>query len=267
MTPLFDLGPPGVPAFDERVFFPRRARYCCIVFVLNENGRIRAQLGKMQSQARTVDIIIADGGSSDGSLDIDLLQSSGVRALITKRGPGRLATQQRMAFHWALREGYEGIITVDGNDKDDTSAIPRFVDRLAAGDDHVQGSRYVPGGQAINTPPIRHLAVRFIHAPLVSFAAKFHYTDTTNGFRAYSRRFLEDLRVQPLRDVFVGYELHYYLAIRAGELGFRVSEVPVIRAYPRAGPIPTKISPIRGNLNLFGALLRAVLHHFDPAEP
>jgi len=53
--------------------------------------------------------------------------------------------------------------------------------------------------------------VRILHAPLVSLASRFRYTDTTNGFRGYSRRFLEDPRVAAFRDVFPGYELHYYL--------------------------------------------------------
>ena len=54
-------------------------------------------------------------------------------------------------------------------------------------------------------------------------------TDTTNGFRAYSRRLLADDRVQPLRDVFAASELYYYLAIRTARLGFRVIETPVTR--------------------------------------
>ena len=94
-------------------------------------------------------------------------------------------------------------------------------------DDHIQGSRYIAGGVAENTPLLRHLAVKFIHAPLISLAARHRYTDTTNGFRAYSRRFLTDRRVRPFRDVLSGYEMHYYLAIRAARLGFRVTELPV----------------------------------------
>jgi hypothetical protein len=106
--------------------------------------------------------------------------------------------------------------------------------------------------------------VKLLHAPLLSRAAGFRYTDTTNGFRAYSRRFLEDARVDPLRAVFNGYELHYYLAIRAAQLGFRVQELPVTRAYPDTGPVPTKISPLRGNLQVLGQLFRACRHGFDP---
>jgi hypothetical protein len=72
------------------------------------------------------------------------------------------------------------------------------------------------------------------------------------------------MRVSPLRDVFLGYELHYYLAIRAARLGFRVIETPVTRAYPRDGKVPTKISGLRGNLDVLKTLASVVRGEFDP---
>jgi hypothetical protein len=170
----------------------------------------------------------------------------------------------RMAIAFALDQRYEGLVVIDGNGKDDVSAIPRFIALLDAGYDHVQGSRYIPGGQGVNTPWVRTLAVRAIHAPLISLAARSLYTDTTNGFRAYSRRLLTDARVQPLRDVFSAYELHYYLAIRAARLHFRVTETPVTRRYPDEGKTPTKISPVKGNLLILRTLASAVLGRFNP---
>ena len=136
----------------------------------------------------------------------------------------------RMALAYTLERGYEGVVVMDGNNKDDPAAVPAFLQLLTVGYDHIQGSRYVPGGKAIHTPWSRHLALKCLHAPLLSLAAGFRYTDTTNGFRAYSRRLLLDERVAPFRDVFSGYELHYYLAIRAARLRFHVCETPVTRS-------------------------------------
>ena len=42
------------------------------------------------------DIIIVDGGSIDGSLNIDFLSSNGIAGLITKTGSGKLGSQLRM---------------------------------------------------------------------------------------------------------------------------------------------------------------------------
>lgn len=253
-----------VPAHTVLELAPRRHPWCLAVFVINEGARIRSQMAKMAPLAHQVDILMADGGSTDGSLEPDVLRQHGVRSLLTKTGPGRLSAQMRMALAYALDQGYQGVVTVDGNDKDDTSALPRFLQALDQGYDHVQGSRYIPGGRAINTPFARHWGVRLLHAPCLSLAAGFRYTDTTNGFRAYSRRLLEDPRVAPFRDVFVAYELHYYLAVRAARLGFRCLEVPVTRAYPASGKTPTKISPVRGNLRILRTLLDACLGRFDP---
>lgn len=253
-----------VPAYSQAVFAPKRSAYCVCVFVINEGDKIRRQLQKMAKHAKTCDIIIADGGSTDGSLAPDFLRSCGVRALLTKTGPGYLSAQMRMAFHFALEENYDGVITIDGNDKDNVDAIPHFAARLADGYDHVQGSRFIPGGRHANTPLSRLLAVRLVHAPLVSLAARTHYTDTTNGFRAYSRRLLCDPRVAPFRSVFDRYELHYYLAIRAVRLGFRHCEIPVERVYPKTGKVPTKISFVRGNLLVLRTLFSACLGAYDP---
>lgn len=253
-----------VPRHERHVFHEKRNRYCVAVFVINEGERVRNQLRGMAPLGDTIDIIVADGGSTDGSLALDSLDEFRLRALLIKRGPGKLSAQMRMAIAFTLDEGYDGLVVIDGNGKDDFGAIPRFVELLDAGFDHIQGSRYIPGGAGINTPVSRTLGVRLLHAPLISLAAGTRYTDTTNGFRAYSRRLLADPRVQPLRDVFNGYELHYYLAIRAARLGFRCTETPVVRRYPAHGRLPTKISPVRGNLRVLATLLRAVLGRFNP---
>jgi dolichol-phosphate mannosyltransferase len=255
---------PGIPAHERHVLAPKRQRYCVAVFVINEGERIRQQLREMAPLADQIDIVVADGGSTDGSLALDTLAGLRVRALLVKRDAGKLSAQMRMAIAFALEEGYDGLVVIDGNGKDDVAAIPTFVALLGAGADHVQGSRYIPGGRGVNTPLSRTLGVRLLHAPLISLAAGARYTDTTNGFRAYSRKLLTDPRVQPLRDIFVGYELHYYLAIRAARLGFRLVETPVTRRYPATGKTPTKISPVKGNLLILRTLAAAALGKFNP---
>ena len=253
-----------VPSYRVTEFAARRHRYCVCVFVLNEGDKIRAQVERMRGIDETVDIVIADGGSTDGALTPERLRRAGVRTLLVKTGPGGLSAQMRMALAYALDEGYEGVIAIDGNNKDDPGAIPAFARALSEGVDHVQGSRFVRGGRAINTPIHRWIAVRALHAPLISLAARWRYTDTTNGFRAYSRRLLVDPRVAPFRAVFSRYELHYYLAIRAARLGFRIVELPVTREYPARGPTPTKISFVRGSFLVLRTLFSACTYRYDP---
>src|SRR4051794_24632702 len=253
-----------VPAFRADEFLPKRSDVCVCIFVINEAGKLHKQLKAMQEFGNVVDIVIADGGSSDGSTERNIIEPLGVNTLLTKTGPGKLGAQMRMAFAWALDRGYKGVVSMDGNGKDGPDALPRFVAKLEEGYDHVQGSRFVRGGISENLPFSRWVGVKFVHAPLISLASRHRYTDTTNGFRGYSRRFLADPRVAVFRDVFPGYELHYYLAIRAARLRFKVCEIPVARRYPGKGPIPTKISPVRGNLRVLGCLFRACLGRYNP---
>lgn len=253
-----------IPNYKFNELLPKRSKYCICIPVINEGLKIRAQLERMLPISRSIDVIIADGGSTDDSLALDLLFNLGVRTLLVKQDSGKLSAQMRMAFAYALQQGYEGIITIDGNNKDDPKAVPSFIQALDDGFDHIQGSRFLKGGKAINTPWTRLIAIKLIHAPLISLAAGFNYTDTTNGFRAYSRRLLIDPQVAPFRKIFSAYELHYYLAIRASKLGYRIKEVPVTRRYPKKGPVPTKISPIKGNLLVMNTLINACLHRFNP---
>lgn len=252
-----------VPKYDLNEISPRRHKYCVCVPVINEGEKIRKQIVKMSSLADQIDIIILDGGSTDGSLELNFLKENHVRALLTKRDVGKLSAQLRMGFSYALNEGYEGIITVDGNNKDSVESIPLFIEQLDRGMDFVQGSRYVKGGKEINTPLIRKLAIKLIHAPFLSIISGFRYTDTTNGFRGHSRKLLTDLKVQPFRDIFNTYELLAYLSYIAPKCKFKVIEIPVSRTYPK-GKIPTKISPLKGNILLLRTLLNVSLKKYNP---
>jgi dolichol-phosphate mannosyltransferase len=171
-----------VPESKMELFRPRVHKYVLVIPVINEGERIRRQLRAIFELRPSVDVVVADGGSTDGSLETEFLRANGCRAILTKKGSGKLSSQLRMAYAWALDEGYQGIITVDGNGKDGVEAIDAFVGKLEAGFDYIQGSRYIGGGRAINTPIDRKIGGRLLHAPLLSLLGRHWYTDTTNGF-------------------------------------------------------------------------------------
>lgn len=253
-----------VPSFDTPLWLGRQHPWCVVIPVINEGARIQSLLAKMAAIKINgiADIIIVDGGSSDGSLELDALQKVGVRGLLVKTAPGKLSAQLRCAYAFALDQGYEGIVTIDGNDKDDPEAISRFIEALNQGVDFVQASRFVAGGVAENTPTSRDFAIRFIHAPMLSCASGFKWTDTTQGFRAYSRKLLLDPKLAPFRDVFMTYELLAYLSYRAPKLGYRCVELPTVRRYPK-GEVPTKISSVKGNLSVLCVLFKACFGFYN----
>lgn len=256
----------GVPQFEEYELEAKQCRYCVLIPIINEGERIlqelkRARHYKIMSCA---DVVLCDGGSTDGSIEQQRLYRLGVNTLLIKRDNGRQGAQLRMGIWWALQRRYEGVITIDGNNKDSIEDVTRFIEKLDEGYDFIQGSRFLKGGHAINTPLIRLLSVKLIHAPLISLTAGQSFTDTTNAFRAYSRRYLENPEVCPLRDIFVSYELLAYLSVRATQLGMKACEIPVTRRYPKGGKIPTKISFFKGNYELMKILVTNLFGGYNP---
>lgn len=253
-----------VPAYEKQLWQGKQHDYCVIIPVINEGERIRNLLTRMAAinVASYADIIIVDGGSKDGSLELEFLKRLSVSGLLLKTGPGKLSAQLRCGYAFALEQGYQGIVTIDGNDKDDPDAIPTFIDALKQGYDFVQASRFIKGGVAENTPASRDFAIRFIHAPMLSLFSGFKWTDTTQGFRAYSSKMLLDERVAPFRDIFSTYELLAYLSYRAPKLGFRCIEIATVRRYPK-GEVPTKISAVRGNWSVLKTLFSACFGKYN----
>ena len=228
----------GVPDYRIDPYQDKKSEYCLLIPVINEGVRILKELQRAQKAGvdKLCDILICDGGSTDGSMEPKRLKKLGVNGLLTKLGPGRQGAQLRMGISYALGRGYAGVLTIDGNNKDSIESVPLFIKKLREGYDLVQGSRFIPGGMAVHT----------------------------NAFRAYSRAYLIHPQVQPLRDEFQGYELLAYLSVRATQLGLRACEVPVVREYPAKGGVPTKISPFKGNANLMGVLLKAMAGRYNP---
>ena len=256
----------GVPKFECKEYLGKTKEYVILIPIINEGERIKKELQRAYkfNIFEYADIVICDGGSTDGCTDEVTLKKLKVNTLLTKRDAGKQGAQLRMGFWWALKRGYKGIITIDGNNKDSIEDVPKFIEKLEEGYDFVQGSRFIKGGKAINTPPLRWGAVKLIHAPIISLTAGQRFTDTTNAYRAYSRRYLLDKRVQPLRDIFMTYELLAYLSVRATRLGYRACEVAVTRAYPKKGKTPTKISFFKGNSELIKILFKNLFGMYNP---
>ncbi len=256
----------GVPAFAYEEYAPKTKEYVVLIPVINEGERILKELYRAYKHqiADHADIVICDGGSTDGSTAARKLKKLRVNTLLVKKDTGKQGAQLRMGIYWALKRGYKGIITIDGNYKDSIEDVPRFIQKLEEGYDFVQGSRFIKGGRAVNTPFSRLLAVRLLHAPVISVTAGQKFTDTTNAYRAYSARYLKDERVAPLRDVFMTYELLAYLSVRATQLGYRACEIPVKRVYPKKGAVPTKISFLKGNTELIRILFKNYRGAYNP---
>lgn len=258
----------GVPNYISVEFNPKENDYCVLIPIINEKGRIDKELKRAfdSNVCQFADIVICDGGSTDGCTDENELRKYNVNTLLVKKDTGKQGSQLRMGFDWALKRGYKGFITIDGNNKDSIEDVPRFIEKLKEGYDFIQGSRFVKGGKAINTPLFRLISVKLIHAPIISLTAHKRYTDTTNAYRAYSKKYISDNRVDVFRDIFDTYELLAYLSVRADQLKMSTCEIGVTREYPENEETPTKIKGIKGNFNLFRILILNLFGEYKPKK-
>lgn len=256
-----------LPKHEYLELLGKKSKYALCIPVINEGQKFITQLERMKAAniSNFVDIFICDAGSTDGSTSIEVLKKYDVNALIIRKSPGHMSDQLMLGYYYAVKQGYKGTITMDGNCKDGIEGIFSFIKALDNGFDLIQGSRYIKGGIAINTPKIRELAIRLIHVPIINLLSGFKYTDTTNGFRAHNTRIFKDAKIAPFRyGEFPTYSLIHYLTVRVPRLRYKVCEVPVTRIYPPKGKIPTKISPIKGNLDLIKILINLILNKYNP---
>lgn len=263
-APSDTVNPARAPGYDVKIFAPKQHDFCVIIAVLNEGERIRSQLLAMQPYRNAADILITDGGSTDGALPDDFI-SDKIRGLfICGQRPSLLSSQYAIAMQYALQEGYKGIIMMDGNGKDNPEAIPAFIQALQEGYGLVQGSRFMQGGRHENTPFDRVFGIRLIFNPIMRLVSGFPYTDSINGFKAVNCTYLMDEKLQPFHERYYCYGLQYYLTFMAPRLGFRVKEIPVTRSYPRAVPTPTKIRGLKGRLMILWELLNTITGAYSP---
>jgi dolichol-phosphate mannosyltransferase len=134
-------------------------------------------------------------------------------------------------YRYALSHGFDLIVVMAGNGKDDPREIPRLTEPISKnGYDYVQGSRFLPGGRGEKTPFLRRIFTRLF--PFAwTFLTGVRCTEVTNGFRAYRASILGDPGINIWQDWLNGYELEYYLHYKVLTLGYKFTERPVSKIY------------------------------------
>jgi dolichol-phosphate mannosyltransferase len=137
----------------------------------------------------------------------------------------------RQGYKYSVDNGFDLIVIMAGNGKDDPREIPRLTKPIVEeGYDYVQGSRFLPGGRREKNPFLRSIFTRLF--PYVwSFMTGVRCTEVTNGFRAYRASILRDSRINVWQSWLDNYELEYYLHYKVLTLGYKFAERPVSKDY------------------------------------
>lgn len=162
----------------------------------------------------------------------------------------------REGYRYALANGFDVVVVMAGNGKDDPKEIPRLTKPITdEGFDYVQGSRFLPGGRGERTPFLRKIFTRLFPVAWTMLTG-VRCTEVTNGFRAYRLKLLNDPRINVWQEWLDGYELEYYLHYKVLTLGYRFTERPVSKIYSHVAKRGySHISPLRDWTQIVGPLV------------
>ena len=217
-----------------------------IVPTYNERENLPPLAACLLRLAIPVDLLIVDGGSPDGTgklADELAAKHPSIHVLheTEKRGLGRAYCS---GFDWAIKNGYEFIMEMDGDFSHNPDDIPKFVE--AAGEaDLVLGSRYVGGIRVINWP-LRRLMLSMSAAKYVRIVTGMPFSDPTGGFKCFRRRALESIDLAGVRSN--GYSFQIEMTHKIWRQGMKVAEVPIIFT-----------ERLRGKSKLSGNIVREAL--------
>lgn len=197
-----------------------------VIPVFNEQRHIGSLLKRFPKGA--CDLVVVDDGSTDGTSEEIRAHQFAVIRHEQRTGVGK-CLQDGIAY--GQERGYDTVVIMAGNGKDDPVEIPKLLAAIEAGATYVQGSRFMKGGEWKNLPWKRWVAIKTF-TWLWSLLMGRRLTDVTNGFRAYRMSFLERSEVQWRQDWLQTYEFEYYMHYRALRARVLFVEIPVTKNYP-----------------------------------
>src|SRR5258706_1869076 len=185
---------------------------------LNEERTVGACIKQAQSFLEKSkiegEVIIADNGSTDGSIEIAQSQNA-IVVNVEQKGYGS-----------ALRGGFEAargkyIIMADADESYDLANLMPFIEKLREGYNLVMGNRF-KGGIKKGAMPWHH---RYIGNPILSFIGQLFFKTPANDFHCGLRGFTKEA-IEKMNLHTTGMELASEIVIKSSILGMKVCEVP-----------------------------------------
>ncbi|MEA2170073.1 MAG: hypothetical protein QOF76_3373 [Solirubrobacteraceae bacterium] len=188
-------------------------RVSVVVPTLNEALNLPHVLTRIPAWVH--EVVLVDGGSADGTVDVARELWPGIR-IVGQTRPGKGA---------ALQAGFAAsvgdiIVTIDADGSTDPAEIPVFVGALMGGADFVKGSRFLQGGGTDDMEPLRK-AGNWVLRGIVRASFGGRYSDLCYGYNAFWRWVL------PIIDGDAdGFEIETLMNVRVLVAELRVAEVP-----------------------------------------
>jgi dolichol-phosphate mannosyltransferase len=191
----------------------------------NEAENITAFIAKVLSQDPSLEMLIVDDNSPDGTGDIIAkLQAENPRIhMIRRAGKMGLGTAYVVGFKYAIAEGYDFVFEMDADFSHNPAEIPNFLKRMETCD-LVIGSRYVDGVRVVNWP-MKRLLLSYFANVYTRIITGMPIKDATGGFKCFKRKVLESIDLDRIHSN--GYAFQIELNFKAWSKGFKVVEHPI----------------------------------------
>jgi len=204
-------------------------RTIAIVPAYNEEAALPAVLSELRSTAPDLDVVVISDGSTDRTAAV--ARAAGVHVVELPYNLG-IGGALQTGFRFAARGGWERAVQIDADGQHDPAEVARLAAALDDGADLVVGSRFA-GGRGYHVGMVRGSAMGAIRAGVRLLSGR-RFTDTSSGFRGFSRRMIVAFADSYPSDYLDSVEA-LLLALRGG---FTVVEVPVAMRV-RAGGRPS----------------------------
>lgn len=191
--------------------------------------------GAFRGAGLSGEVVVADNGSTDGSIEIG--EAHGARVIrVAQRGYGAALQAGIAASRGRL------IIMGDADDSYDFSVVPQFVLKWREGYDLVMGNRF-RGGIKSGAMPWHH---KYFGNPgltaLLNLLFRTGIGDCYCGMRGFSRAMYDRLDVRS-----TGMEFAPELIIKAAQIGAKITEIPII-LWPDKRGLSTSSPQLSGRL-------------------
>jgi glycosyltransferase involved in cell wall biosynthesis len=195
-----------------------------IIPAFNEAEALPGTLAELRAVRPDLHIVVVDDGSADDTAGV--ARRAGVEVLSLPYNLG-IGGALRLGFRYAVERGFAQALQFDADGQHDPAEIATILAPLEAGADLVIGSRFAGRGD-YRVGRSRGVAMRVLRALAMRLAGQ-RFSDTSSGFRAFSRPMLERFAVD--------YPIEYLDSVEAlvfaCRAGYDVREVPVTMR-PRA---------------------------------
>ena len=215
-------------------------KWCIVIPVYNEAERLGDLMTSLKQ--KNYDIVVIDDGSRDSS---GLIAKEKGAFVITHKKKSGKGLSLRDGFDYAVKQNYDGVITMDGDGQHDVGDIDKFINKARENQDCViTGSRM----ENYRGMPFIRFLVNKTMSIMISFVCKQKIPDTQCGFRFIGTTVLKKISLSSS-----DFEIESEVLIKASKKGFKIYSVPIKTIYNNEC---SKINPFIDTIRFFVYLIR-----------